>query len=70
LVENPATRSDTVIAVKGESEAITKIKKEAQTAGITLGNGYGEWRNNTFRIANFPAINEEEISQLKTFLKP
>ncbi|MCU0338245.1 MAG: aminotransferase class V-fold PLP-dependent enzyme [Spirosomaceae bacterium] len=70
LVENFDTRSNTVIAVKGEPEAIASVKKAALAAGITLGNGYGEWRNNTFRIANFPAINEEEIFQLKTFLKP
>lgn len=69
LVTNRATRSDTVIAIKGESEAIAALKKEATLAGITLGNGYGEWKNNTFRIANFPAINDEEMAQLKSFLR-
>lgn len=69
LVTNRATRSDTVIAVKGEPQAIAALKKEATLAGITLGNGYGEWKNNTFRIANFPAINDEEMAQLKSFLR-
>ncbi len=69
LVQNSATRSDTVIAVKGEPQAIAALKKEATLAGITLGNGYGEWKNNTFRIANFPAINDQEIAQLKSFLQ-
>ncbi|AYQ33044.1 aminotransferase class V-fold PLP-dependent enzyme [Runella sp. SP2] len=69
LVTNKATRSDTVIAIKGESEAIAALKKEATLAGITLGNGYGEWKNNTFRIANFPAIEDEEMAQLKSFLR-
>jgi phosphoserine aminotransferase len=68
LVQNSATRSDTVIAVKGDPQAITAIKKAAIAEGITLGNGYGEWKNTTFRIANFPAIEEEEIEKLKAFL--
>lgn len=69
LVTNNATRSDTVIAVKGEPQAIAALKKDATLAGITLGNGYGEWKNNTFRIANFPAIEDEEIEQLRSFLQ-
>ncbi|MFN8343819.1 MAG: aminotransferase class V-fold PLP-dependent enzyme [Spirosomataceae bacterium] len=69
LVQNPATRSDTVIAVKGDGQAITEVKKAALQAGITLGNGYGEWKNTTFRIANFPAIEEGEIEKLKEFLR-
>lgn len=69
LVTNKETRSDTVIAIKGESGAIAALKKEAAQAGITLGNGYGEWKNNTFRIANFPAIEEHEIEQLRSFLR-
>lgn len=69
LIANPQTRSHTVIAVEGEVAAIASLKKAALAAGITLGNGYGEWRNHTFRIANFPAITEEEIAILKTFLQ-
>jgi len=69
LIQNSATRSDTVIAVKGDSQAIADIKKNALVAGITLGNGYGEWKNTTFRIANFPAIEEWEIKKLKGFLR-
>jgi phosphoserine aminotransferase len=33
-----------------------------------LGNGYGKWKNSTFRIANFPAIEEFEITKLKEIL--
>ena len=68
LVGDPALRSDTVIAVQGEEAAIRAIKTAAQQAGITLGNGYGQWKDSTFRIANFPAINNEEIETLKQFL--
>jgi phosphoserine aminotransferase len=68
LVENEEVRSDTVIAVAGEKQAITDIKKAAKENGILLGNGYGAWKETSFRIANFPAITPDEITQLKDFL--
>lgn len=69
LVPDPAQRSDTVIAVAGSEADISAVKKAAQAAGITLGNGYGDWKTTTFRIANFPAIDEWERERLKTFLR-
>ncbi len=63
-----AVRSDTVIAVEGTVDAIRGIKAKARLAGITLGNGYGFWKDTTFRIANFPAITDEDMAQLKAFL--
>ncbi|GAB3556484.1 aminotransferase class V-fold PLP-dependent enzyme [Spirosoma fluminis] len=68
LVDEPTHRSDTVIAIRGAEADIKAIKEAAQRAGITLGNGYGDWKNTTFRIANFPAIRDEEIETLKQFL--
>jgi phosphoserine aminotransferase len=68
LINNPAERSDTVIAVEGSEATIKAIKQAAQQAGITLGNGYGDWKTTTFRIANFPAITDDEIETLKQFL--
>lgn len=61
-------RSDTVIAVAGSETDVKAIKAAAQQAGITLGNGYGDWKNTTFRVANFPAITDDEIETLKGFL--
>ena len=69
LIENPVVRSQTVIAVKGEPFRIQSIKNRAIQAGIVLGNGYGKWKDDTFRIANFPAIDEKEIKRLLKFLK-
>ncbi|GAB4474881.1 MAG: phosphoserine transaminase [Thermoflexibacter sp.] len=69
LGKNPNTRSDTVIAVQGEENFIKAIKEKAKNQGIILGNGYGKWKNNTFRIANFPAITQEEIEVLQDFLE-
>ncbi|GAB4025217.1 aminotransferase class V-fold PLP-dependent enzyme [Spirosoma gilvum] len=68
LNQDKTVRSDTVIAVEGAEEDIKAIKAAAQQAGITLGNGYGDWKTSTFRIANFPAISNEEIEALKQFL--
>jgi phosphoserine aminotransferase len=64
LVKNPEVRSDTVITIEGTEERIKQIKALTKTHGITVGNGYGSWKNTTFRIANFPAIEEFEIKAL------
>ncbi len=69
LINDPALRSDTVIAVQGTAATISTIKADALKAGITLGSGYGHWKDTTFRIANFPAIDDAEIGKLKTFLR-
>ena len=69
LVNDAAVRSETVIAVKDTKEQIAAIKKAAKVAGIVLGNGYGRDKDISFRIANFPAIADDEISTLKAFLK-
>ena len=69
LINDPAIRSDTVIAVDGSELDIKAIKVAAQQAGITIGSGYGDWKSRTFRIANFPAINDEEIGTLMQFLR-
>jgi phosphoserine aminotransferase len=68
LVTNEAARSETVIAVANKKEKITQIKEAAKKAGITLGNGYGSQKDTSFRIANFPAISDQEISILQNFL--
>ncbi|WP_353721386.1 aminotransferase class V-fold PLP-dependent enzyme [Dyadobacter sp. 676] len=68
VAENAAVRSDTVIAVREKKERIPELKNAAQKEGITLGNGYGKEKDTSFRIANFPAITDEEIAILKAFL--
>ncbi|HSZ25352.1 MAG TPA: hypothetical protein VK766_06535, partial [Cytophagaceae bacterium] len=55
-------------ALKGDVNTISNIKVEAKEVGLLLGNGYGSWKNDTFRIANFPAIEAHEIDKLKDFL--
>ncbi|MCZ6522079.1 MAG: aminotransferase class V-fold PLP-dependent enzyme, partial [Bacteroidetes bacterium] len=69
LVDNKSVRSDTVFALKSESKLIEMLKIKALEKDIVLGNGYGRLTENTFRIANFPAIKKKEIKILKTFLR-
>lgn len=69
LVKNPELRSPTVLPIQASPEEVEAVKKSAKAAGFYLGNGYGNWKNNTFRIANFPAHTDQEIQQLKDFLK-
>lgn len=69
LIGNEAVRSYTVIPVTAERELITRIKSEAKGKGLLLGEGYGQWKEDTFRIANFPALKKDEIAALKRFLR-
>jgi phosphoserine aminotransferase len=47
---------------------IKAIKAKSEEAGIIFGNGYGYWKENTIRIANFPAIETIEITKAQQFL--
>ncbi len=69
LISNPAVQSKTVLTIEGEAATIAAVKEKAKAAGIMLGNGYGDLKDSTFRIANFPAITEKEIEELQVFLK-
>ena len=68
LIKNPDVHSYTVLPVSGDAQQISKLKAEARDQGIILGNGYGEFKETTFRIANFPALGHAEIEVLKNFL--
>jgi phosphoserine aminotransferase len=69
LIDNEQARSLTVIPVKADETLVSSIKSRARKSGFLLGEGYGELKSSTFRIANFPAIKNEEIAALMDFLK-
>lgn len=69
LVDNEHTRSSTVMAVAGNEELISAVKKAAEKEGMQLGSGYGPLKPTSFRIANFPAITDPEFDRLIEFLK-
>ncbi|UOQ70628.1 aminotransferase class V-fold PLP-dependent enzyme [Hymenobacter cellulosilyticus] len=67
LVTNPETRSTTVIGLQGPPALIDEVKRRAKEQGLLLGNGYGNWKSNSLRIANFPAIPDAAYEQLVQF---
>ncbi|MGC3948037.1 MAG: aminotransferase class V-fold PLP-dependent enzyme [Chryseolinea sp.] len=69
LIANEAVHSYTVIPVAGDPELIKRVKSDAKEKGLLLGEGYGQWKEDTFRIANFPALKKGEINTLMRFLK-
>lgn len=69
LVSNEATRSTTVLAVSGKEAEIASVKKAAEKQGMQLGSGYGPLKSTSFRIANFPAITDEEFDRLVEFIR-
>jgi len=64
LVENPSVRLPTVFALKGEAIQIKKLQDLCLKNNIELGKGYGNWKDNTIRIANFPSHTLEDFQQL------
>ncbi len=68
LVENPETRSATVVVIQGSESTLRELKAAALAAGMQLGNGYGDWKSTTLRIANFPAIPDADYERLFAFL--
>jgi len=66
-INNFQVRSKTVVPFQADKRVIDQIRQQAKAHGITLGNGYGELKETTLRIANFPAIADPEIHQLKEF---
>jgi phosphoserine aminotransferase len=69
LISNEATRSSTVMGITGREELINEVKKAAEKEGMQMGSGYGPLKPTSFRIANFPAITDEEFEKLILFLK-
>ncbi|MGJ3235053.1 aminotransferase class V-fold PLP-dependent enzyme [Marivirga sp.] len=68
LVKSSHLRSDTVFCLQTSVDFLQNIKQEAVKEGVVLGNGYGEWKDNTIRIANFPAISNQDYEYLINFL--
>ncbi len=61
-------QSDTVFCLIAENDLVTKLKLAAKSNGIIIGNGYGDLKYSSFRVANFPAILQPEFEQLTLFL--
>jgi len=68
LITNTEVASCTVLPIRGNIDLIAKVKQEAKEVGLILGEGYGKWNKDTFRIANFPAIQRTDNNRLKEYL--
>lgn len=68
LIQNKKVRSYTVLTIATQPEILEELKNKARESGFMLGEGYGAWKQNTFRIANFPALKRSEIARLMDFL--
>jgi phosphoserine aminotransferase len=64
LIEKPELRLPTVVALQGDPAQIRLIQQICLASGIELGKGYGDWKANTVRIANFPSHTEKDIQTL------
>jgi phosphoserine aminotransferase len=67
LVSSDQLRSKTVLTLIHHQP--NELKHHASEANFILGNGYGQWKDSTIRIANFPAIKSKEVEKLMKFLK-
>lgn len=68
LIKNQDVRSNSVITVEGQSQLLDSAKTKATKKGLLLGEGYGDLKKETFRIANFPALKKKEIQKLEAYL--
>ena len=69
LISNTNCRSHTVLTFKLSKELCSEWKDYAAARDVVIGNGYGDWKGNTFRVANFPAIPDDHFTYLVTLLK-
>lgn len=69
LIKNAAVHSFTVLPVQADARTIEKLKKVTRAKGFLLGNGYGDLKTTTVRIANFPALKDKEIKSLMNILR-
>lgn len=68
LIQHPENRSLTVVAVDAPEDQLQPLHTQAESQGYVLGKGYGEWKAHTFRIANFPALTDEQHEDLRGWL--
>ena len=67
FVANPDHRSKTVIVAKTAIDS-KKIIDKAGENGMIIGSGYGQFKNEHIRVANFPTHSKEQFEMLVDFL--
>jgi phosphoserine aminotransferase len=64
LLADRQHRSKTVFCVAAEQGLIKKVHQHGTEGGYLLGKGYGELKERSFRIANFPSIGKADIEKV------
>ena len=67
FVQEAKYRSKTVIVANSAIES-QKIISKASEKGMVIGSGYGQFKDNHLRIANFPTHSKEQFEMLIDFL--
>ena len=67
-VQNTAARSTTVLTMQASPKVVKQVHQVCAQHNIVMGQGYGPLKENTFRVANFPAISAESIAHLQAVL--
>lgn len=67
FVKEEKNRSKTTIVVQTEVDS-SKIINSLKDKGLIIGSGYGKYKNDHIRIANFPAHSKEQIELLSDLL--
>lgn len=66
LIPHPEDRSENVFCL--QSHRVSQIIQQAHQQNMILGKGYGSLKESTFRIANFPSHQTEDIKKLIALL--
>jgi phosphoserine aminotransferase len=70
FVKNPEHRSQTVVVVNVKEKSAAEIIKKVQAdVNMVIGSGYGDFKDTQLRIANFAAVNMEQVETLIEALK-
>ncbi len=64
FVSNPKFRSPTVIVANIKKESNAEFLQICEKEGLVIGEGYGNFKKNHIRIANFPTFSKETIEKL------
>lgn len=68
FVKNPLFRSETVIVVKTGKET-KKVIEKLKKRGLIIGKGYGQFKEEQIRIANFPAHTLADMKKIVKILQ-
>jgi phosphoserine aminotransferase len=69
FVQEPAHRSPTVVVAEAKGKPASAIISKLKGQGMVLGSGYGKYKDQHVRIANFPAVSVSDMERLVTALR-